>query len=320
MKRNSKFFKYFKEYQWSNILAMIRNNRLDPKICTEDYTDKLVVITGATSGIGYHTARKYASHGADLLCINRNVQKSEALCREIESEFGVRCDYRIADLSRLADIHEVGNELLKLEKPIDVLIHNAGIYLTKRELSSDGIEKVFVIQHLASFILNYILMDKLKSQESARIILVNSEGHRFAAWGLRLDDLNWEKRRYSGLKSYGSAKLAQLLSMLVFNDHFKNSGVAINAMHPGAVKTDTGQENGPAYRWFKRNFLDKSLKSPEISAEALYYLGVSKEIAGVSEKFFNLTTVEEPAPPAMDREAAREVWVKSMEISGLENF
>lgn len=320
MKKNSKFFKYFKEYQWSNILAMIRNNRQDPKICTDDFRDKLVVITGASSGIGYHTARKYAAHGADLLFINRNMQKSEALCREIESEFGVRCDYRIADLSRLADIHEVGNELLKLEKPIDVLIHNAGIYLTKRELSPEGIEKVFVIQHLASFILNFILMDKLKSQESARIILVNSEGHRFAAWGLRLDDLNWEKRRYSGLKSYGSAKLAQLLAMLVFNDHFRNTGVAINAMHPGAVKTATGQENGPAYRWFKRNFLDKSLKSPELSAEALYYLGVAKEIEGVSGKFFNLTTVEEPAPPAMDRETAREVWVKSMGISGLKNY
>jgi NAD(P)-dependent dehydrogenase (short-subunit alcohol dehydrogenase family) len=247
------------------------------------------------------------------------MQKSEALCREIESEFGVRCDYRIADLSRFPDIHKVGNELLKLEKPIDVLIHNAGIYLTKRELSPEGIEKVFVIQHLASFILNFILMDKLKSQESARIILVNSEGHRFAAWGLRLDDLNWEKRRYSGLKSYGSAKLAQLLAMLVFNDHFRNTGVAINAMHPGAVKTATGQENGPAYRWFKRNFLDKSLKSPELSAEALYYLGVAKEIEGVSGKFFNLTTIEEPAPPAMDRETAFEIWEKSMEISGLRN-
>jgi len=319
MTENSKFFKYFKEYEWSNILAMIRNNRLDPKICTEEFREKLVVITGATSGIGYHTARKYASHGANLLCINRNLQKSDALCREIESEFGVRCDYRIADLSRLPDIHKVGNELLKIEKPIDVLIHNAGIYLTKRELTPDGIEKVFVIQHMASFILNFILMDKLRSQESARIILVNSEGHRFAAWGLRLDDLNWEKRSYSGLKSYGSAKLAQLLAMLVFNDHFKNSGVAINAMHPGAVKTDTGQENGPAYRWFKRNFLDKSLKSPEISAEALYYLGVSKEIAGVSGKFFNLTTLEDPAPPAKDRETAVELWEKSIEISGLRN-
>ncbi len=66
MRKNKKFFKYFKEYEWSNIFAMIRNNRLDPKICTEDFNNKLVVITGATSGIGYHTARKYASHGANL--------------------------------------------------------------------------------------------------------------------------------------------------------------------------------------------------------------------------------------------------------------
>jgi NAD(P)-dependent dehydrogenase (short-subunit alcohol dehydrogenase family) len=141
-----------------------------------------------------------------------------------------------------------------VKTPIDVLIHNAGIYLTKKEVTADGIETVFVIQYLASFIMNYILLDKLKSQEKARIILVNSEGHRFAAWGLRLDDLNWEKRHYTGLKSYGSAKLAQLLSMLVFDDLLKNSGVTINAMHPGAVKTETGQQNGPVYRWFKRHF------------------------------------------------------------------
>lgn len=315
--KNEKFFKYFKEYEWSNIIAMIRNNRSDPKICTEDFTDKLVVITGATSGIGYHTARKYASHGANLLCINRNPQKSEDLCKEIKNEFKVNCDYKIADLSILGDIHRVAEELSRLDKPIDVLIHNAGIYLTKRELANDGIEKVFVIQHLASFIMNFILMDKLKSQAKARIIMVNSEGHRFAAWGLRLDDLNWDKRSYSGLKSYGSAKLAQLLSMIVFNEHFQQTGVTINAMHPGAVKTDTGQENGPAYQWFKRNFLDKSLKSPEISAEALYYLGVSKEIETVSGKFFNLTTEEEPAPPALDKEAAYELWEKSLELSGL---
>jgi len=317
MGKNKKFFQYFKQYQWSNIFAMIRNNRLDPGICTDDFADKLVVITGATSGIGYHTARKYASHGANLLCVNRNLQKSEALCHEIESEYGVKCDYKIADLSNLQDIHHVAEELYKLKTPIDVLIHNAGIYLTKKELSPDGIEKVFVIQHLASFILNFILMDKLKSQTNARILLVNSEGHRFAAWGLRLDDLNWGKRRYSGLKSYGSAKLAQLLSMIVFNEYFQNTGVSVNAMHPGAVKTDTGQENGPSYLWFKRNFVDKSLKSPEISAEALYYLGVSKEIDGVSGKFFNLTTKEEPAPPALDKEAAYELWEKSLELGGL---
>jgi retinol dehydrogenase-13 len=317
MRRNSNFFKYFKEYQWSNIFAMIRNNRSSPKICTEDFKQKLVVITGATSGIGYFTARKYASKGANLLCINRNQSKSEALRHEIESEFGVRCEYKIADLSNLQEVHHVADDLSKLNTQIDVLIHNAGVYLTKRELTPDGLEKVFMVQYLSSFIINYKLKDKLKAQEKARIIMVNSEGHRFAAWGLKIDDLNWERHRYSGLKSYGSAKLAQLLSMLVFDEHFHNTGVSINAMHPGAVKTETGQENGPGYLWFKRNFIDKTLKSPEISAEALYYLGVSREIEAISGKFFNLTTEEEPAPPALDKEVAYLLWEKSMELAGL---
>ena len=315
--KNKKFAKYFREYEWSNIFAMIRNNRSDPKICETNCYGKLVVITGATSGIGYHTARKYASMGADLICVNRNPEKSEALKKEIVGEFAVRCEYLIADLSKLDDIHRVAKDLTRLNIEIDVFIHNAGIYLTKRETTADGLEKTFVIQYLASFIINYLLMDKLKSQDKARIIMVNSEGHRFAAWGLRLDDLNWERRRYSGLKSYGSAKLAQLLSLIVFDEQFQNTGVSINAMHPGAVKTETGEENGPVYLWYKRNFIDKTLKSPEISAEALYYLGVSKDVEAVSGKFFNLTTEEEPAPPAQDKEVAYDLWVKSMELAGL---
>lgn len=317
MRKNKKFFKYFKEYRWSNIFAMMRNNRLAPKICTDDFNKKLVVITGATSGIGYFTAREYASHGADLLCINRNQKKSEALRREIESEYGVTCNYKIADLSSLQDIHRAAEELVKVEAPIDVLIHNAGIYLTKKAVTPDGIETVFAIQYLASFIINFILLEKLKSQENARIILVNSEGHRFAAWGLRLDDLNWDKRHYTGLRSYGSSKTAQLLAMIVFAEQLTNTGVTINAMHPGAVKTSTGQDNGPVYRWFKRNFFDKTLKSPEISAEALYYLGVSKEIDTLSGKFFNLTTEEEPAPPAVDKETAYLLWEKSLDLGRL---
>ena len=89
MNNRSKFFQYFREYRWSNIFAMIKNNRLSPKICTDEFKNKLVVITGATSGIGYFTARKYASMGANILAVNRNQQKSEALCNEIENEFGV---------------------------------------------------------------------------------------------------------------------------------------------------------------------------------------------------------------------------------------
>jgi NAD(P)-dependent dehydrogenase (short-subunit alcohol dehydrogenase family) len=318
MKERSKFRKYVKEYRWSNIFAMIRNGRSEPLVCDEDFPGKLVVITGATSGIGYHTARKYAAHGANLLCINRNPEKSRALQREIADEFGVSCDYKIADLSILSDIFRVSDELSQLGKPIDVLIHNAGIYLTEREMTADGLEKVFVVHYLSSFIMNYILKERLSAEGKARIIMVGSEAHRFAAWGRRLDDLMWERRRYTGLNSYGSAKMAQLLSMIVFSEKFQGTGVTINTMHPGAVKTETGQENGPVYKWFKRNFLDRSLKSPEISAEALYYLGVSEKLESVSGKFFSLTTEEEPAPPALDREAALELWKTTIRLAGLE--
>lgn len=317
MSRPKKFFKYFREYRWANIIAMIRNSKAEPEKCPDDFHGRLVVITGATSGIGYWTARKYASHGADLLCINRNEAKSKALREEIKAEYGVRCEYTIADLSRMEDVRRAGRELLELPVPMDVLIHNAGIYSTRRDLTAEGFEKVFVVNYLSSFVLNYMLREKLKSHGRTRILLVNSEGHRFAAWGLRLDDLNWEIRRYTGLRSYGSSKTAQLLSMLLFSEYFQGSGVTINAMHPGAVKTQAGRDNGPLYRWFKNKVLERNFQTPGISAEALYYLGVNGALQGTSGKFFNLTTEEEPAPPALDRETAEALWDISVQSGGL---
>lgn len=88
-------------------------------------------------------------------------------------------------------------------------------------------------------------------------------------------------------------------------------------MHPGAVKTDTGQENGIFYRWFKRNFLDKGLRAVDISAEALYYLGAAKVLDGISGKFFNLTTIEEASPPATDKEVARLLWDETLKMTGI---
>lgn len=309
--------RYIRQYKWANIFAMIRNGKRPPRICRDDCRGKLVVITGATSGIGRVTALKYAAMGANLLCINRNPDKSTALKEEIEGKHGVSCDFMIADLSRREDVYRVANALAEMPRPIDVLIHNAGVYLTQREVTVDGLEKVFAVHYLSSFIINYLLADKLKAQAEARIIMVGSEGHRFAAWGLRMDDLNWERRRYSGLGSYGSAKLAQLLSVQRFAALFKDSGVCINTMHPGAVKTETGQENGPVYQWFKKHWLDKLLTSAKVSAEALYYLGASPKLKGVSGKFFNLTTLEQPAPPALDKEAAAELWTATLRMTGL---
>ena len=214
--------KYLKEYKWSNIFDMLRNNKTDPKECTEDFKGRLVVITGATAGIGYHTAKAYASHGANLICINRNEEKSKKLCLEIKKEYGVECKYYIADFTHLSDIHDVGNKLANLDVDIDVLIHNAGVYLTKKKFTPDNIEEVFQVNYLGSFIINYLIKDKLISQNNSRIIYVNSEGHRFAIAGLKLEDLRWKKQHYTGLKGYGSAKTAQLLSVIKFKEYFTN--------------------------------------------------------------------------------------------------
>lgn len=309
--------KYFKEYQWSNIFAMLRNQGRPPKICPDDFQDRLVVITGATSGIGRAAAEKFASQGAEILTVNRSESKSRELCQALEEQYSTNCSYLLADFSDLDQIHAAARKLSTLESEFDVLIHNAGVFNTEKTITDDDLEMVFQVNYLSTFILNYYLRDKFLLQGRGRILFVNSEAHRFAVWGLNLDDLTWEKHRYSGLKSYGSAKMAQLLSIIKFNESFAGSGVTINAMHPGNVKTRSGQNNGPIYRFLKRILVDSTAKTTRISAEALYYLGVCREVENISGKFFNLTTEEDPAPPALDQEAAEELWTLSLKLSNL---
>ncbi len=308
--------RYLKEYKWANIFAMMRNLRSAPQLCPVTFKNRLVVITGATSGIGLAAANKYASCGADLLFINRNEQKSVELCESLMREHHVDCSFILADFAKLADIHQAAQKLSQIDKKIDVLIHNAGIYNTSRMLTQDGLEAVFQTNYLSTFILNYTLKEKFKHQASGRILFVNSEAYRFAAFGLNLDDLSFERHRYSGIQGYGSAKLAQLLSMLKFKDYFGASGVTINAMHPGNVKTNSGQNNGRLYKFFKKWLLDRKMQPLSSAAEAIYYLGVSDEIKGRSGLFFNLTTEEETAPPAQDMEAADKLWEISLRLGG----
>jgi len=134
---------------------------------------------------------------------------------------------------------------------------------------------------------------------------------------LRLDDIRYDKHSYSGLKSYGAAKMAQLLSMIKFDEYFSGTGITINAMHPGNVKTNSGKNNGKLYKLYKKAIIDRNARSIENSSESLYFLGVSKKVENTSGKFFNLTTEEEPAPPALDKVEAEKLWLLSLELGGL---
>lgn len=306
--------RYWAAYKFSMIFELLKNMGRSPQSNSDRFEGKTVVITGATSGIGYYTAKKFAAMGSHVIMINRSLDKSKAVADEIFKTYGCQIDYFVADLSSLEDIKRVGHFLLHLEQPIDVLIHNAGVHLEKRKETSDGLEVNFVVHYLCPLIMTHMLLPKYRKDQRGRILLVSSEAYRFAAWGLDLEDLQWVKRKYTGLKAYGSNKLAQILSMHQLSDALAPYHTTINAMHPGMVRTDSGKDNSPFYQWYKRNLLDKISSTADISAEAIYYLGTSSELSTSRNLFFHLTTPETLAPPAQDTEAAEALWLKTQEI------
>jgi NAD(P)-dependent dehydrogenase (short-subunit alcohol dehydrogenase family) len=309
--------RYLSQYRLGDMLELLRNEGREPLPCPVRLEGKTVVISGATSGIGLECARLFAGLGADLVLVNRDQAKSERLAEELKRDCGRAPHSIIADSASLESVRRGAGSLLALERPIDVLIHNAGTYCTRRILTADGNEMVFQVNHLAPFLITWVLKDRLKADGRARIIHVNSEGHRFALNGLRLDDLDWGRRPYGGLRGYGAAKTAQLLVMIKWKEFFEGSGVTINAMHPGNVRTSIGEANGAFYRLKKSIFILPMAKDPSVSARALHYLAASPDLDGLSGRFFNLTTLEKPAPHALDREAAEALWDKSLELCGL---
>jgi NAD(P)-dependent dehydrogenase (short-subunit alcohol dehydrogenase family) len=189
------------------------------------------------------------------------------------------------------------------------------MHSTTRTFTSAGHETVFCVNHLASFLLTALLLDRMIASSPARIIQVNSEGHRFN--GLDLADLSWHNRHYTGLRSYGASKTAQLLTVWEFADLLQGTGVTINAVHPGDVKTNIGHNNGWLYRLFTRYITSLFLKDATISGPAIGYLASAPELAAVSGRFFHLTYEEKPAPHALDREMGRKIWTISLQLTGL---
>jgi NAD(P)-dependent dehydrogenase (short-subunit alcohol dehydrogenase family) len=296
-------------------LQFIANARMVQKTTDARMDGRVCIITGASSGVGYQAAKRLAQGGAHLVMVCRNREKTARVQGEFLREFTAHVDVVLADFSRLADVRRAADILLANYPRIHVLINNAGLHNTHRELNEQGIETVFCVNHLASFLLTRLLLDRLIESAPARILQVNSQGHRFG--GLDLDDLNWEQRRYKGLQGYGASKVAQLLTVWEFSERLKGSGVTINAMHPGEVRTNIGMNNGLLYRWYKRYMIWWILKDSSISGEAIYYLAAAPEMAGVSGKFFNQTIDEKPASHALDRSLGKRVWAISEQLTGL---
>jgi NAD(P)-dependent dehydrogenase (short-subunit alcohol dehydrogenase family) len=304
-----------KKYEFPEELDFIRTGRLPQKVSSESMDGKICVITGATTGIGYQAAVRLAKAGAKIVMIVRNRDKAEKLCAELEAFSSCKHDYYLADFESLSEVRKAVESVLANYPKIDVLINNAGIHLTTRQLTKEGNEKVFAVNHLASFMVTVLLLKRMVESAPSRIIFVNSEGHRFN--GLQVDDLDWAKRKYGGYGSYGASKTAQLMTLWELNDLLQGKGVTINAMHPGAVKSNIGNYNGWFYNWFSKYIMQPMLKDPVISGDALYFLASSKEMDGISGKFFNLTNEEIPAKHARDRAIGRKIFEISKTLTHL---
>lgn len=296
-------------------LIFLENRRARQKTTTASMAGQVCVVSGSTSGVGLEAVRRLARANAQIVMVCRNTGKAEAVREELLVRYNAPVDIVIADFSDLATVREAAEILLRDYPRIDVLINSAGLFSTTRTITKGGFETVFCVNHLAPFLLTHLLLERLKQSAPARIIQVNSEGHRFG--GLDLRDVNWEHRRYNGYRGYGASKVAQLLTTWEFAERLQGTCVTINAMHPGDVRTNIGNNNGPLYRWFQRNVIWYTLKDPVISGEALYYLAAAPEMADVSGRFFHLTIDEKPAAPALDREKGHRVWDVSMQLTGL---
>ena len=273
------------------------------------------MVSGATSGVGLQAVRQLAKGGAHIILVCRNKSKADLLKEQLVKEYSTVVDIFIADFSRLDDVRNAAAAIRDRYTTIDLLINSAGIHSTKRHMTNDGNEMVFQVNHLAPFLLTMLLLDPIRKSGKGRIIQVNSEGHRFG--GLRLDDLNWEKRPYIGLRAYGASKTAQLMTVMTLADKMKDTNVTINAMHPGGVRTNIGKNNGILYRAWLHGVVWHFLKDPIISGEAIYYLAASPELQKTSGRYFNLTIDEKPMPHALNEDVRNQIWNKSLALTGL---
>jgi NAD(P)-dependent dehydrogenase (short-subunit alcohol dehydrogenase family) len=272
---------------------------------------KVVVITGATSGIGLVAAGQLAARGARIVLVARDRGRGEATLAGLRQKGpGVAHAVHYADLSRIAEMKRVAAAIAEAEPRIDVLVNNAGALFATRQVTEDGLEMTFATNHMSYFVVTHGLMERLAPD--ARIVNTASEAHRMGR--LDFDDLQFE-RGWGANAAYSRSKLCNILYTRELARRLKGTGITANALHPGFVNTRFGDQNGG---WF--SFAVKLAKlfatTPEKGAETIVHLAASPEVAGVTGEYF---AKRRPAPTtaaARDEAAAQRLWAISERLAG----
>lgn len=300
---------------------------------------KVVVITGATSGIGLSAAEQLASWGARLVLVARDQERGEAALARLRARApNVAHSIHYADLFRLSEMKRVAAEIAAAEPRIDVLINNAGAIFGSRRVTEDGLERTFALNHLAYFVLTLGLRQRLLASSPARVINTASGSHKGLRERLfpflsrpRITDSNSRQGRllefsdlqsangYNPYKVYCRSKLCNVLFTRELARHFDKTGVTVNCLHPGFVATRFGvQGSGPLSRIYK--ILRPLAISPEKGAATVVYLATAPEVANVTGGYFSKCRLATPSKEALDDSASRRLWVESARIAGIENL
>ena len=278
---------------------------------TPDLSGKIALVTGATAGIGLITAEALAKMGATVVIVSRSEQKCRDVVAQIQANTGnTRVEYIAGDLSVMAQVRSVAAEFLRRYDRLHILVNNAGAFINDRQVSADGYEMTFALNHLNYFYLTQLLQDTLIASVPARIVNVSSDAHRGGK--INFDDLMSEKS-YSGFGVYSMTKLANVLFTNELAQRLEGSGVTANSLNPGFVATNFGKNNGGIVGFFMP-VVQMFALSPEKGAETSIHLAASPAVEGVTGKYFTKKMPVQPAKAALDIAAQRRLWEVSEKL------
>jgi NAD(P)-dependent dehydrogenase (short-subunit alcohol dehydrogenase family) len=278
-------------------------------------TAKTCVITGATSGIGEVTARELARAGARVIVVGRSPERCAATVERIRGQTGATAvESLVADLSSQADARRLAERIRERCNRLDVLVNNAGgMYLDRRE-TVDGIELTLALNHLSYFLLTNELLPLLKASAPARIVNVASEAHK----GVSIDFADIQgRRRYRGWRAYQQSKLANILFTYELARRLDGTGVTVNTLHPGFVRTGFFREMTGWKGWAIRRAAAIAAIAPEQGARTLIYLATSPEVAGVTGRYFVKEKPAASSSASRDQGVAQRLWRVSEALTGL---
>jgi NAD(P)-dependent dehydrogenase (short-subunit alcohol dehydrogenase family) len=275
---------------------------------------KVCMITGANSGIGKVTARELARMGATVVMVCRDRNRGETAKTEIEAETGSKqVDLMLADLASQKSIRQLAEEFQSKYDRLHVLVNNAGVSLGQRQQAEGGLERTLAVNHLASFLLTNLLLELIKASAPARIINVTSQLEAMGT--INFEDLEAEKK-YSETRVYAQSKLATVLFTYELARRLKGTGVMVNCLHPGLIKSNFGHESNFSLRLFIK-LARPFMLTPEKGAETSIYLASSPQVENVSGKYFVKKQEKQSSKQSHDEATGRRLWEVSAQLTGL---